>query len=124
MKNKFDLKLKDIASFAYAFIFIALLTSCMDMKHGKKTDMTNRGVGVVWIKHDNFSPGNITVPVNTTVTWTNKDLWPHTVTSDEGSFDSKKIKHKKSYSYKFTTKGIYKYHFSIHDKMIAKVIVQ
>ncbi len=110
--------------FAIAFLFISLLMSCMGMKHGKKTDMTNRGAGVVWIKHDKFSPGVIKIPVNSSVTWINKDLLPHTVTSDEGLFDSKKLKHKQWFSYKFTTAGTYNYHCTIHHMMVAKVIVE
>ncbi len=124
MQHKITLSFKAKARKALAIIFITIFTSCMNMKHGMKPDLTNHGAGVVWIKKDNFSPGVITVPVNTTVTWTNKDFWPHTVTSDDGLFDSKKLKHGKTFSYTFKTKGTFKYHCKIHDRMIAKVIVE
>ena len=35
-----------------------------------------------------FSPATLTVKVGTTVTWTNKDSVPHTITSDSGAFSS------------------------------------
>jgi plastocyanin len=89
-----------------------------------KTDMTDHGPGVVLIKHDNFSPGSITVPVNSTVTWTNKDWWPHTVTSDANFFESGKLKCRKTFSHKFDATGTYNYHCKIHEHMIAKVIVK
>jgi plastocyanin len=96
----------------------------MNMKSDKKSDKTVRDTGVVWIKNDNFSPDSITVPVNTTVTWTNKDKWAHTVTSDEPLFDSQKIKSGKTFTYKFISPGTYNYHCKIHDGMKAKVIVK
>ena len=101
------------------FATITLFTACM--MHGKM-DMTDRGPGNVWLKGDAFSPGVITVPVNTTVTWTNKDLWHHSVTSDEGIFDSGKLKSHKTFSYKFTNAGTYSYHCNVHKMMVAKVI--
>src|SRR5687768_8704241 len=35
-----------------------------------------------------FEPAAVTVPAGTTVTWTNTGSRPHTVTADDGSFDS------------------------------------
>ena len=124
MKKKFSSIIKSAVVVTFVLVLISLLSGCMNMKHGMKTDMTDRGIGVVWMKHDNFSPGNITVPVNTTVTWTNKDLWAHTITSDAGFFDSGKIKRKGTFSYQFTATGIYTYHCKIHNGMVGKVIVQ
>lgn len=124
MKKKLTSVLKPLLQGAFVFTLLNLFSSCMNMKHGMKTDMTDRGAGIVWIKHDDYSPGSITVPVNTTVTWTNKDLWPHTVTSDTTFFDSGKMKSGGTFSYKFTTTGTYNYHCKIHGHMLAKVIVQ
>lgn len=124
MKNKFNRILKSLVFVLFVFVLINLFSSCMNMKHGMKADMTDRGVGVVLIKLDNFSPGTITVPVNTIVTWTNKDFWSHTVTSDSVAFNSEIIKWRRTFIYKFTAKGIYNYHCKIHKMMTGKVIVQ
>jgi len=121
---KFILILKPVRVVTFVFVLISLLACCMDMKHEMKTDNTGHGAGVVWIKFDKFSPGSITVPVNTTVTWTNRDWWPHTVTSDAGLFESEKIKSGKSFKFKFSVRGTYKYHCTIHDMMVGNVIVQ
>ncbi len=45
------------------------------------------------VKIDNFSfgPATLTVPVGTSVTWTNRDDIPHTVVSTEGVFKSKEV---------------------------------
>jgi plastocyanin len=71
-----------------------------------------------------FSPTVITVTVNTTVTWTNKDGVAHTVTSDTGLFDSGNINSGASYSHKFVAAGTYNYHCTYHSNMIASIIVQ
>jgi len=78
------------------------------------------------VKIDNFSfsPATITIPVGTTVKWTNRDDIPHTVVSDDQKFESKALDTDDSYSYTFTKSGTYPYFCSIHPKMTGKVIVQ
>ena len=80
------------------------------------------------VKIDNFSfgPGTLTVPVGTTVTWTNRDDIPHTVvsTDDTKTFKSKVLDTDEKFSFSFTKAGTYPYFCSIHPKMTGKVIVQ
>ena len=78
------------------------------------------------VKIDNFSfsPATITIPVGTTVKWTNRDDIPHTVVGDDQKFESKALDTDESYSYTFTKPGTYPYFCSIHPKMTGKVIVQ
>ena len=80
----------------------------------------------VAVKIDNFvfGPQTITVPVGTTVTWTNSDDIPHTVVSTEGVFKSKVMDTDEKFSYTFTKGGTYPYFCSIHPKMTGKVVVQ
>ena len=70
-----------------------------------------------------FSPSTITVSLNTTVTWTNKDGVSHTVTSDTDLFDSGSIGDGQTYSYTFTTAGTYHYKCSFHSSMTGTVVV-
>jgi plastocyanin len=78
------------------------------------------------VKIDNFSfgPGTLSVPVGTTVTWTNRDDIPHTVVSTEGAFKSKVLDTDEKFAYTFSKAGTYPYFCSIHPKMTGKVIVQ
>jgi plastocyanin len=78
------------------------------------------------VKIDNFvfGPQTVTVPVGTTVTWTNKDDIPHTAVSTEGVFKSKVIDTDEKFSYTFAKAGTYPYYCSIHPKMTGKVVVQ
>ena len=78
------------------------------------------------VKIDNFSfgPAALTVPVGTTVTWTNRDDIPHTVVSTDGAFKSKVLDTDDKFSFTFSKAGTYPYFCSIHPKRTAKVIVQ
>jgi plastocyanin len=78
------------------------------------------------IKIDNFSfgPETLTVPVGTTVTWTNRDDIPHTVVSTDGVFKSKVRDSDERFSYMFSQAGTYPYYCSVHPKMTGKIVVQ
>jgi plastocyanin len=80
------------------------------------------------VKIDNFSfgPAALTVPVGTTVTWTNRDDIPHTVVSsdDPKAFKSKVLDTDEKFSFTFSKAGTYPYFCSLHPKMTAKVVVQ
>jgi plastocyanin len=78
------------------------------------------------VKIDNFSfgPAALTVPVGTTVTWTNRDDIPHTVVSTDDAFKSKVLDTDEKFSFTFSKAGSYPYFCSIHPKMTGKVVVQ
>ena len=78
-----------------------------------------------------FTPDNITVVmgVNNTVTWTNNDASIHTVTSSTvppgaSPFDSGYLNTGATFTYTFTTPGVYEYHCTIHPWMTGFVIVR
>jgi len=64
------------------------------------------------------------VPVGATVTWTNHDDVPHTVSASDKSFTSQNIDSDTQFSHMFTTAGTFSYFCAIHPFMTAKVIVQ
>ena len=78
------------------------------------------------VRVDNFTfgPDTLTVPVNSTVTWINKDDVPHVITSNDGLFKSKALDTDDKYSYTFGKAGTYSYYCSIHPKMVGKIVVQ
>ena len=77
------------------------------------------------VKVDNFTfaPQTITVKAGTTVTWTNEDDIPHTVTSI-GHFRSKALDTGDTFSFTFTTPGTYAYFCSLHPHMQGSVVVE
>lgn len=73
-----------------------------------------------------FQPSSMNVKVGDTVTWTNQDPTTHTVTADDGSFDSGNIASATggTYSHTFTTVGTFSYHCAIHPSMKGTVVVE
>ena len=80
------------------------------------------------VKIDNFSfgPAALTVSVGTTVTWINRDDFPHTVVSSDEpkAFKSKVLDTDEKFSFTFSKAGTYPYFCSIHPKMTGTVMVQ
>lgn len=80
--------------------------------------------GSVTIKDLSFQPNALTVPVGSTVTWTNNDSTQHTVSADDGSFDSGILQQGATFSQTFATAGTFAYHCNIHDTMTGTITVQ
>ncbi len=79
------------------------------------------------IQNFSFNPQTITIKTGTTVTWTDKDTTPHTVTSDSGapaSFNSGPLAAPGgTFKFTFTQAGTYTYHCMIHPSMTATIVV-
>jgi amicyanin len=73
-----------------------------------------------------YVPETLTVPAGTTVTWTNQDDMPHTVTSTVKPrvLESEALDTDARFSYVFTEPGTYDYLCTIHPKMAGRVIVE
>jgi len=82
------------------------------------------GQNQVAIKNFSFTPATLTVAAGTTMTWTNHDDVPHTVTAADKSYTSGAIDTDGTFSPQFTTPGTYKYFCSIHPTMTAQIIVK
>ncbi len=102
---------------------LCFFSSCSKSNDGN-TPYGTPGVNEVWIQGSAYNPATKTVAVNTTVTWTNKDSFAHTVTSDSVGFDSGNLPGSSTFNHTFTAKGTYKYHCAIHTMMTGKIIVQ
>jgi plastocyanin len=66
---------------------------------------------------------SITVVEGSTVTWTNADTGEHTVTADDGSFDSGKIAPGSTFQRTFQAAAAVKYHCSVDLSMTGTVNV-
>ena len=78
----------------------------------------------VEIKGMKFQPSPITLARGDTVQWTNRDAMAHTVTADNGEFDSGKTLGKgESFSHTFPDAGTFWYHCEIHPSMRGQVVV-
>jgi|SRR5579864_6307204 len=88
-----------------------------------KSDDAKASPTEVRVDNFTFSPETLTVPVNSVVTWVNKDDIPHVIASNDGSFKSKALDTDQQYSYTFSKAGTYPYYCSIHPKMVGKIVV-
>ncbi|MGH2615561.1 MAG: cupredoxin domain-containing protein, partial [Thermomicrobiales bacterium] len=71
-----------------------------------------------------FSPVTVTVPTGATVTWTNDDAVPHTVTSIDGFFDSGIFDPGATFSFAFNQPGSFAYTCQLHPQMQGTVIAE
>jgi plastocyanin len=80
----------------------------------------------VTIMNFKFDPTPLTIPVGTTVVWTNQDTAPHTATSDPGSaftFDTGMLQKGQSGKITFNQPGTFTYFCSVHPNMHGTVTV-
>lgn len=83
--------------------------------------------GIINIKNMMFTPSQITVQKDGTVTWTNNDNTAHTVTDDlsnVGGPASGNIEPGSTYSFTFNKTGSFQYHCSIHPSMRGTIVVK
>jgi plastocyanin len=71
-----------------------------------------------------FGSKRIEVAAGTTIQWTNNDPLVHTVTADDGSWDSGAIEPGKTWAHTFTQPGEYAFHCTPHPFMKAVIIVR
>jgi plastocyanin len=80
------------------------------------------GEAFIDISGSQFSQSLITVKVGASVTWTNKSDNEHTVTSDDGLFDTSLVGGD-TFSFTFDQPGEFPYHCEIHRGMKGRIIV-
>ena len=83
----------------------------------------SNGTLTVSIQNHAFDPTLLDVPRRTTVTWVNNDTDAHTVTADDGLFDSGVLQPGASYSVWFSGSGTVTYHCKIHPEMKGSLVV-
>ena len=89
--------------------------------------------GASTLTTDAYSPNPIQVSVGTTVTWTNNDSQPHTVTSGSNGQPDNKFNSSpnftpllnpgQTFSFTFTQAGNYPYFCTLHPNMVGTVSV-
>jgi plastocyanin len=133
MKNSVSSKSRLFIGTSLLFAILLVSNSCSKSSSDTMNGMNNNpygtgnsagpGTNEVFIQNMAFNPATITITAGTTITWTNKDGYAHTVTSDTNLFNSGNIGTNGTFSYTFATAGTYQYHCAIHASMTAKVVV-
>lgn len=121
-----------LTGIAFLFAVFSMSNSCtkdsmsdMPGTGGNSGGSKGPGANEVFIQGMAYSPSTITVAANTTITWTNKDAFPHTVTVKTGPFifDSGSIGTNSTFSFTFTLTGTYTYICTFHPSMAGTVKV-
>jgi plastocyanin len=108
------------------FVALAVLSTI----RGKEAETAKAGLAKsskseVVIANFSFAPQTFTLPAGATVTWTNRDNEPHTVTSADNRFPkSPVLKPGQSFSNTFTAAGTYPYFCSVHPRMTGKIVIK
>jgi plastocyanin len=71
-----------------------------------------------------FNKKTMTIAQGTKVRWTNKDSMAHTVTSDDGKFDSGSIAPGQTFEFTFNDLGTFNYHCTPHPTMTGSITVK
>src|SRR5215208_6869843 len=72
---------------------------------------------------DFYDPADEAIASGDTITWTNEDEEPHTVTADDGSFDSGVLNPGDTYTVTFSGSGTVSYYCTLHPWMVGSVTV-
>ena len=78
----------------------------------------------VTIDATRFEPEVLTIKAGDSVIWVNKDVIPHTATSQAGGFDSGTIATGASWKHGFRQKGAFEYLCAFHPTMKGKLKVE
>ena len=71
-----------------------------------------------------FNPAQVTVPLGTVVTWTNKGDKAQSVTSTTNEFHSGEIKKDETYTYTFSEPGNYSYYSTFDNSAKGTITVK
>ncbi|HLN20938.1 MAG TPA: cupredoxin family copper-binding protein [Bacteroidales bacterium] len=118
--------MKNIISAAIFSLFV-ILSSCSDKDEDVTVNNPNTNPPAsneVSIRTSSFNPAVLTVTAGITVKWTNNDNMEHTVTSDQGLFNSGTIPPKGTFVFTFPAAGTYTYYCEIHPFMKGTVVVR
>ena len=100
-----------------AFLFL----SCSKNNDNLVDDPAVSNGNKVYMKNSTFSPALLAFVVGGTVTWVNDDNMIHTVTADDGSFNSGDIQPGATFSRTFNTPGTNPYHCIYHRGMTGSI---
>ena len=111
------MKKRAILNAMFALLFVSVLTwACK-----KSNSSTSPTTTTISIKSTGYSNANLQVVKGSTVMWRNDDVTAHSVTADNGSFDSGDIMAGATYSFTFASTGTFAYHDK-HNSMTSGLI--
>jgi plastocyanin len=109
------MKLNTLKPLAALVASVAMVLVVSSASAAQSTDVT--------IDNFAFQPAEVTVPVGSTLTWTNRQSAPHTTTSDTGVWDSGVLSNGGTFQLTLDQAGDFPYHCDVHPDMLGVVHV-
>src|SRR5215213_10226640 len=109
-----------------ALSFLALLVFAPVAGAHQPQDMMGQSTPKMWkvdIEDFDFEPADVAIQPGDTIMWVNRGNTPHTVTSDDGQFDSEVMSPGVPFIFTFPEAGTFSYHCEIHPSMTGSVTV-
>jgi plastocyanin len=103
-----------------AGVAVALLAGCSDSPSDNPEGDQN---ATVTISDNQFSPTTRNIIMGSVVEWTNTGSRTHTVTADDGSFDSGNLDAGEKWTREFDAEGDFPFHCKIHPSMTGTINV-
>jgi plastocyanin len=117
-----------------ALTIVSCLVACESHKSGDGAQRQSSTAGAstpsqpsthqVTIRGMQYEIPEVTVRVGETVVWKNDDIFAHTVSAADQSFDSGLIQPGASWTYVAKTAGVHPYSCKPHPNMKARLVVQ
>jgi plastocyanin len=108
----------------YILILVALNVGLLGTSYAQQPAGPAPAESSVSIEGFAFLPKTLTIELNQSVTWTNKDSSPHTVTSTTSAFDSSSLSQNQTFQHQFTSPGSFNYFCAFHPGMTGTIIVR
>ncbi|HMH33940.1 MAG TPA: cupredoxin domain-containing protein [Puia sp.] len=99
----------------------AMLVAC-SKSNSYNNGSTSSSSPTIYMKGSVYSNTNLQVATGTKVQWSNDDTTVHTVTADNGSFESGDIQPGGTFSQTFNTAGTFAYHDKHHASMTGVIV--
>ena len=110
---------------AFVFAIVAMTLAALLYGGASRTTADRKPVThTVSIDGSSFSPATLTIRSGDSVVWVNKDIIPHTATSERGRFDSGTLETGKSWTYTAKAKGEFPYVCLFHPTMKGTLRVE
>ena len=102
---------------AFAIAAFAMMALCASAAAADQAGVT------IKMTQEAFVPAQLTVMAGVPITWINNDTVPHSVTAQDGTFDSGPILAGKTFSWTPKHAGDVAYHCIFHPSMTASLTV-
>lgn len=106
------------------WLIVLVVCGCAFVASGQTHRKAQPQTHEVVIRHFMFQPPEVTATVGDTIEWKNEDVVSHTVTAEDGSFDSGRIRAGGTWKLVASKPGTHSYKCLPHPNMHGSLVVR